>query len=144
VCLIWRHFTAVEWPAPGQDPIDDAPNRLGLLYSKPPNTPLFANWICIFIRILRSFSDPQLRPNSGAGMLPTANRVLPLFLGLFCGGFPFLNGADLCQPIGWRNFQCNEIASLQDLVDLGAENWHTLSIRNVQTELEVGSGKLWL
>lgn len=55
---------------------------------------------------------------------------------------PILHGADLCQPIGWRNFQCSEVASLQDLVDLGAENWHTLAIRNVQTELEVGSGEV--
>ncbi|XP_017040365.1 insulin-like growth factor-binding protein complex acid labile subunit [Drosophila ficusphila] len=74
-------------------------------------------------------------------MLPTANWVVPLFLWFLCGGIPFLDGADLCQPIGWRNFQCNEVASLQDLVDLGAENWHTLSVRNVQTELEVGSGE---
>lgn len=140
VCLIWRHFTAVECGRPSaRDPIDDAPNRLGAHYLR---LRLHPNWICIPIRILRLFADPQLRPNSGAGMSPIANWVLPLLLWLLCMGFPILHGADLCQPIGWRNFQCSEVASLQDLVDLGAENWHTLAIRNVQTELEVGSGEV--
>ncbi|XP_020816973.1 insulin-like growth factor-binding protein complex acid labile subunit [Drosophila serrata] len=70
-------------------------------------------------------------------MLPTAGFwLLPLIL---CG-IPFLDAADLCQPVGWRSFKCNELSSLQDLVGLGAENWHQLSIRNEQTELEVGSG----
>ncbi|KAH8343322.1 hypothetical protein KR059_008305 [Drosophila kikkawai] len=70
-------------------------------------------------------------------MLPTAGFwLLPLIL----WGIPLVAAADLCQPVGWRSFECNEVASLQDLVGLGAENWHKLSIRNEQTELEVGSG----
>ncbi|XP_017088294.2 insulin-like growth factor-binding protein complex acid labile subunit [Drosophila bipectinata] len=76
-------------------------------------------------------------------MLLTVKWILfPGFLWLFSTGlFPWTRAQDLCQPRGWRNFECLEVASLEDLVDLGAENWHTLSIRNENTELEVGSGE---
>lgn len=78
-------------------------------------------------------------------MLLTVKWVLlSCFLWLFTKELPSTRAQDLCQPRGWRNFECLEVASLQDLVDLGAENWHTLSIRNENTELEVGSGEVSL
>ncbi|KAH8379580.1 hypothetical protein KR009_005829 [Drosophila setifemur] len=73
-------------------------------------------------------------------MMVTPSWILLLVSWICCVVFLFARGEDLCQAVGWRNFKCQEVDSLQDLVGLGAENWHRLSIRNERTELEVGSG----
>ncbi|XP_017137620.1 insulin-like growth factor-binding protein complex acid labile subunit [Drosophila miranda] len=79
----------------------------------------------------------QLWPNCGAGMLVNANWVLSA-LWLCCRGFPQV-GALPCQTLAWRSFECRELASLQDLSDVGAENWHSLAVRNERTELALDS-----
>ncbi|XP_023033220.1 insulin-like growth factor-binding protein complex acid labile subunit [Drosophila willistoni] len=73
-------------------------------------------------------------------MLSNFQWFWPLALWLVCRCFPRCT-AQVCNPRGWRNYECSELASLEDLINsegLSTETWHTLSIRNELTELAIG------